>query len=124
MKKFKLYDTWISITLIIAFTVLSLIRLDYTFIIGYFTIGIWQIISMIIHSVKGWFSGRGTARGNYHFTVVIIFILVFAGLVISPLLMILLYVMLFAAPIMALYYTTICYNEIYVKMQRPLAVLK
>jgi hypothetical protein len=31
---------------------------------------------------------------------------------------------IFAAPFMAIGYTMMCYKEVYVKMQRPLALLK
>lgn len=124
MKKFKLYDTWISILLIIGFTIFSLVKLDYTFLIGYCVIGGWQIISMIVHGINGWFAQKGSARYRYHCVVAIIIIAALLGILFNSLLMFVLYILLFAAPFMAIYYTWLCYNEVYVKMQRPLAILK
>lgn len=124
MKQFKLYDTWISIGLIIGFTLFSLVKLDYTFLIGYCVIGGWQLISMVVHGLNRWFVQKGSARYRYHYMVAIIVLLSLVGLLAYPLLMIVLFVLLFAAPVMAVYYTWLCYREVYVKMQRPLAILK
>ena len=55
MKKFKTIDLWVSIILIIGFTIVSLIRYDGTFMVGYFVVGGWQLVSMIVHVVKKWF---------------------------------------------------------------------
>lgn len=84
MKKFKLYDTWISISLIIGFTIFSLIKLDYSFLIGYCVIGGWQIISMIVHGLNGWFAQKGSVRYRYHIIVAIIALLSLAGLLAYP----------------------------------------
>jgi hypothetical protein len=46
------------------------------------------------------------------------------GGLLYPLLWIVMITLLFAAPFMAIYYTWLCYDEVYVKMQRPLAALK
>ena len=124
MKKFKLYDTWISILLIVGFTIVSLVKLDYTFIIGYFVVGGWQVISMIVHAINSWFTKKGSVRYNYHYLVAIIFLLAAVGLLAHALLIVVLPILLFTAPIMAIYYTLLCYTEVYEKMQRPLAILK
>ncbi len=124
MKKFKQMDAWISIILIIVFTMLSLIRLDDTFLIGYFVVGGWQVISMIIHAVNGWFCEKGSKRYRYHWIVGITLLTVLLGLGIYPLLFIILLVLLFIAPLMAVWYCWLCYEEVYVKMQRPLSLLK
>ena len=124
MKKFKLYDTWINIGLIGGSLIFSLVKLDYTFLIGYCVVGGWQLISMIVHTLNGWFTQKGTARYNYELAVSIILATGLLGVIIYPLFYIVLFIMLFAAPFMAVYYTHMCYNEVYVKMQRPLALLK
>ena len=57
----------------------------------------------------------------------VIFWLLFAlliGALIPPVGFVVLLGLLFAAPVLAIIYTCICYNEVYVKMQRPLALLK
>ncbi len=124
MKKFKIIDTWISFGLIIVFTLLSLIKLDYTFLVGYCTVGGWQMISMMIHAINGWFTHRKAGRFNYHFIVAVLAALSLLGLLVFPVLWVVMVVLLFAAPFMAIYYTWLCYNEVYVKMQRPMAALK
>jgi len=124
MKKFKIIDTWISFGLIIVFTLLSLIKLDYTFLVGYCTVGGWQMISMMIHAINGWFTHRKAGRFNYHFIVAVLAALSLLGLFVFPVLWVVMVVLLFAAPFMAIYYTWLCYNEVYVKMQRPMAALK
>ena len=124
MKKFKTMDIWVSIGLMIVFTVYSLIRLDYTFLYGYFTVGAWQLISMIIHTWKGWFTNKGGRRIFYHGIVAGLLILALLGVAVYPILYLEMIVLLFAAPFMAIYYTRLCYHEVYVKMQRPLALLK
>ena len=56
MKKFKQVDYYINIALILAFSIVSLINMDGTFIIGYLVVGGWQVISMIVHSYHHWFT--------------------------------------------------------------------
>lgn len=124
MKKFKTIDCWVSIVLIITFLVYSLIRLDETFLYGYFVIGAWQCLSMLVHIWNGWFTSNPGARKNYHRAVIIILVLTLTGIVFGNLLYVIMVTLLFAAPLMAVYYTRLCYVELYVKMQRPLAQLK
>jgi len=115
MGKFKTTDYWISILLISVFIIISLVKMDGTFIIGYFVTGAWQVISMIIHVWNGWFTRNGNARYVYHWIVLIAVLTLPIGSFI---------ILLFAAPFMAVYYTYLCYHEVTVRMQRPLALLK
>jgi hypothetical protein len=124
MKKFKTYDMWISILLINGCLIYSLINLDYTFLIGYCVVGGWQLISMIIHTANGWFTEKGSKRMIYHEIVLTVLLLALLGIWVAPLLYFVLLILLFAAPCMAVFYTMMCYKEITVKMQRPLALLK
>jgi len=124
MKTFKMIDVWGSAALIVYFLLAALIRQDETLIYGYFAVGAWQVISMLVHLYAGRFCQKGGARNTYHRAVVIVLCCVLAGLVFYPLLMIVLVILLFAAPVMAIYYTWLCYEEVYVKMKRPLAILK
>ncbi len=123
MKKFKLFDVWGSIILIAGFTVVSLVRLDATFLTGYFIVGGWQVISMLVHAINGWFCERGSKRYNYHCIVAITIVVTLSGFAIYPLLFIFV-PLLFVAPFMAIWYCCLCYEEVYVKMQRPLSLLK
>jgi hypothetical protein len=124
MRKFKTSDYWISLVLITCGLVYSITRLDDTFLYGYFVVGGWQCVSMIVHAWNGWFTNKGDARRNYHILVVVIIAWTIVGMLYHPVLYIELLAMLFAAPLLALYYTRLCYLEVYVKMQRPLALLK
>ena len=124
MKKFKEVDAWISIILITGFAIATIINRDYTFLIGYFVVGGWQAISMIIHANKGWFTENNSKRYKYHWIVVITCMVVLLGIAIYPLLFYTLIVLLLVAPFMAIYYTWLCYQEVYIKMKRPLDLLK
>ena len=124
MKKFKQADYFISLLLILVFVIISFINQDITWIIGYFVVGGWQVISMIIHAFFGWFTVKNSRRYVYQYIVLIIIVLALLGLIVEPILVLLAFPMLFAAPVMAIYYTWICYEEVYVKMQRPLFFLK
>lgn len=116
MKKFKLIDWWLNITLYAAFLVSSLVTLDGLILItGYFVIGGWQVISMVIHEYKSWFTEKKRARRNYHWITLISVITLPVGSFV---------ILLFLAPVMAAYYCWLCYDELYVKMQRPLSLLK
>ncbi|MGC4100144.1 hypothetical protein [Ferruginibacter sp.] len=124
MKQFKTIDVWISMILIFSFVIYGCCRQDEYFLTGYFVVGGWQVISMLVHYFNKWFCEAGTKRRNYHFTVFTIFILAGAGIIFTAILYLVLIVLLFAAPVMAIFYTWLCYDEVYVKMQRPLDLLK
>ena len=124
MRAFKKIDFWISCFLIVGFTIAGLVRMDLTFIIGYFTVGGWHVISMITHAVNKWFTEKGDNRNFYHCAVLWIFILAGLGYFVPPMLIIIMYIMLLIAPIMAIYYTWLCWHEVNVKMKRPIEFLK
>ena len=115
MKRYKTIDLYTSILLIIGFSVYSFIKLDESFFTGYFVVGGWQVISMIVHAGNKCFTYKGGSRYIYHWVT-------FISLVTMPLGSF--WILLFTAPFMAIYYTYLCYHEVYVKMQRPLAVLR
>ena len=100
MKKFKKIDLWISIVLIAGFAVATVINKDYTFLIGYFVVGGWHVISMLTHIYQVSFTEKKGARNRYH------------------------WVAFFAAPFMAVFYTWLCFDEVRKMSQRPLAILK
>lgn len=124
MKKFKIIDCWVSVALILVAAVYGVFQPDFDFLYGYFGVGAWQGLSMILHTWNGWFTNNGGARKNYHMAVAGILVLALAGMLYYPVLYIELCLLLFVAPVMALYYSRLCYIEVYVKMQRPLALLK
>lgn len=123
MKIFKLYDLVASLVLIIAFLVISLFQRDYSFLIGYFVVGGWQLISILVHVHYKWFTRAGGKRYYYTWSVFIIITTAILGFIIYPFLLIF-YIMLFAAPFMAIYYAWICYTEVRVIYKHELIQLK
>ncbi|WP_462220035.1 hypothetical protein [Ferruginibacter sp.] len=124
MRKFKKIDFEINVILIILCTVFAFCKQGASFFIGYFIVGMWQILSLLIHYYKNWFCEKGTKRRNYQSLIITLLIITAVGFIIYPIIIIVAFILLFAAPVMAVYYTWICYDETYIKMQRPLSVLK
>ena len=124
MKTFKKIDCWVSARLICSFLLIALIRQDETFFIGYFVVGGWHIISMVTHFLNEWFTERRSQRWVYHWIVFWVFILSICGMLITPILVLMAYLMLLISPFMAIYYTWLCFDEVYVKMRRPISLLK
>ena len=124
MKKFKLYDYWISVTLIGLSVIYGIIADELGFIAGYFVVGAWHIISLLVHHYNNWFTEKGGSRRVYQTIVIFLCVAFLAGIIVAPVLYVLMFVLLLAAPLMAIYYTRLCYKEVYIKMQRPLAMLK
>ena len=124
MKTFKLIDVWISLTLITVFVLLDLLPVENSFIMGYFVVGGWQLISMVVHVIAGWFGDKGGLRYRYQWTVLLIILATLLFLAVYPLLLLWLLALLIGAPLMAVWYTLICYQEVYVKMKRPLDSIK
>lgn len=132
MKTYKQIDFWGSVVLIIGFAIASLIRLDSTFIAGYFIVGAWQLISIVVHEKKHWFNSKWSDRRFYHKMILTILICVLISLAICAvttfgyaLLLIILFPLLIVSPVFAVYYTTICYHELFVAIpKRELAHLK
>ncbi|MBS1510161.1 MAG: hypothetical protein JST86_04925 [Bacteroidetes bacterium] len=121
MKTFKIIDCWVSVVLITFFTTMALINgtaftINNQVFYGYFAVGGWQVISMIVHAVNGWFTNRRTgARYIYHWIVVIALVTFPAGSF---------FILLFTAPFMAVGYTALCCRETWYIMHRPLSLLK
>lgn len=123
MKTFKLYDLLVSLLLVTVFLFISLARGDYSFLLGYLVVGGWQLISMLVHIYKQWFTQAGSKRYYYSYSAFAILVIAVLGFIIYPLLVIY-YIMLFAAPLMALYYAWICYIELRTVYKHELIQLK
>jgi hypothetical protein len=115
MKKFKEVDMWISIILIAGFAIATIINRDYTFLLGYFVVGGWQVISMLVHVYYNSFTEKKGIRRNYHWITLISLITIPVGSF---------WILLFTAPFMAVFYTWLCFDEVRKMNQRPLALLK
>ncbi|HEX7847623.1 MAG TPA: hypothetical protein VF476_17605 [Chitinophagaceae bacterium] len=122
MRLFKRIDLFISILLIIIFSAIAIYNTG-TIFLAYFVVGGWQVISMLTHTFCGWFTEKNSIRRTYHwisFAVIAMGCLVF----VIPGFFLFLYVMLLAAPVMAIIYTGICYAEVKILSKRPLADFK
>ena len=115
MKKLKTFDLFINITLIAGFAIYWLVRQDSSFMTAYFVVGGWQVISMLFHWYNRCFTYKGSSRTIYNWITLISIVTMPLGAI---------WILLYTAPLMAIYYTYICYYEVTVKMQRPLAMLK
>lgn len=115
MKRFKIFDLAFNILLIISSCVYALFHKEDGFILAYFVVGGWQVISMIIHAVNKCFTYKSGSRYFYQWVTLISVLTMPLGSF---------WILIFTAPFMAIYYTWICYHEVFVKMQRPISVLK
>lgn len=116
MKKIKKFDFVINFILFISLLIWYLLNPGFeNAIMAYFIMGGWQVISMIIHEVNKWFISRTGTRRMYHWISLLSLILLPFGFF---------WVLAFAAPFMAAFYIYLCYREVFIKMQRPLALLK
>lgn len=117
MKRIKKIDFWISITLIALFGFASIFFNNghpyQTLLLGYIVVGTWQSISMIFHSIKGVFVRPWSRRFVYTGVSILAIAGFFTG---GPWL----YIMPWLAPLMAVYYTWLCYEETFIRLKRPL----
>lgn len=122
MKKIKQIDFYIQATLIVLWF-LSFFFIKKLFFIGYFVIGTWHLGSLIYYVFVGSYS-----QSNHHNIVRIIvasiIILLLMGVLINSSFFIVLYLLVVIAPVLAVYYTCICYMEVKSLNERPLAQLK
>ena len=123
MKKIKMYDLFISVSLIIISLIAGIIWGMKIALFGYYLTGAWQLASMLFHARYNCFTKKGSVRYYYHwFAAICCCCLMLAGILTTFRFMY--FLLLLSAPFMAFYYTYICYQEVFVRMQRPLAILK
>lgn len=120
MKTFKIVDVWVSVIWITVFVIAEIVYhrdelFNETLFSGYFVTGAWQVISMCVHAFTGYFTRRGGVRYVYHWISFVAIITIPVGSF---------WILTFAAPFMAVFYTYLCYRETYIKMKRPLDLLK
>jgi hypothetical protein len=119
MKNFKTADFCISVALILYYSLIALpFQIgfsDFILIEGYIVVGAWQSISMIIHAITNHFTQKWSERFIYHWISFIAVITMPAGSI---------WILIFIAPLMAVYYTRLCYVETFIKMKRPMELLK
>lgn len=131
MRTLKLADFFISTALIITLTCVTLVHPTMIFT-SYFIVGGWQLFSMIIHFFNNWFVVKGSVRKAYHQFVLWIFVSFFGlALVaytlfpgIETIILVYLYLLLVFAPVMAIFYTILCFMEWQDLRPKPMARLK
>ncbi len=111
MQRFKQIDLAISVLLILGFTLCYFFYDPGIVFTAYFVVGGWQVFSMLIHEIMSWFTYKNGIRRLYHWVTLIIIAMGGLGFV-FPLFLFIYYIMLFAAPFMAITYTAICFAEI------------
>lgn len=118
MKKFKEIDFYISTGLITTFTILTLVEgggfFSENLILGLIVVGTWQSISMLTHAIRQSFT-QNHLRSAYH--IISLFTLITLPLGSF-------WILPAIAPIMAVFYTWLCYDETFNRMRRPLSYIK
>lgn len=105
MKLFKQIEFYSSVLLIVAFFVSWLITREGELLFtAYYVVGALHVVGMITHAVAHWFTNAKSPRLYYHWLVVILLLLTPLGIG--------LWILLFAAPFMAITYTWICWREL------------
>jgi hypothetical protein len=105
MKLFKQLEFYSSVLLIMAFFTSWLITRDGELLFtAYYVVGALHVTGMITHALAHWFTNAYSPRLYYHWLVVILLLLVPLGIG--------LWILLYAAPFMAIAYTWICWREL------------
>ena len=120
MKKFKKVDVGISTVLIIFFLTVCISKYDESgyfnvLLTGYFVVGGWQVISMLVHIFYRRSLTLSATRSVYHLITLI-------SLATMPLGSF--WILVVTAPFMAVFYAWLCFDEVRKMSQRPLAMLK
>jgi hypothetical protein len=105
MKLFKQLEFYSSVLLIMAFFTSWLLTRDGELLFtSYYVVGALHVTGMITHALAHWFTNAYSPRLYYHWLVVILLLLVPLGIG--------LWILLYAAPFMAIAYTWICWREL------------
>ena len=117
MKLFKQLEFYSSILLILTFFISLLITRDSGLLFtAYMVVGSLHIVGMITHAAAHWFTSSQSLRLYYHWLVVILLLLTPLGIG--------LFILLYAAPFMAIAYTCICWRELRALQLREFVHLK
>lgn len=117
MKKFKKIDCIVQVILLLVALCWNLVGLsrgsflgNEPFIIPYFTIGGWQLVSALVHAIKPMYNKK-MPRRIYLFVL----LAVIAGAILAyfqgDAVLMFFYALLFLAPGMAIYYCVLCIAE-------------
>jgi hypothetical protein len=115
MKKFKIIDFWVSVSLIIGSIIYGFLVKNETIIISYFIVGGWQVVSILIHFFTKY--KANSSRKIYQLLALAIGLLPIAHFIDEKIELIILFVLLFVTPAMAIYYTSLCGFEVFHKKE-------
>ncbi len=124
MKTIKLFDAWIQVLLIISCTLLAISKSGDYFFAAYFIVGTWQVISTLIHAIAKWHIPHKKFREYYNWLLLLLVIVCLLAMLIPSILYLLFIILVFFTPVMAIFYTAICFEELNELNKRPLAQLK
>lgn len=112
MRTYKLVDCWIQAILILAGLLFALsgYQFDSLFFGAYFTVGGWQIMSVILHRIFYTPQHKSLMRRIYLVTLITVVALLLISLP-SDFVIVALYGLLFFSPLMAVYYLITCIVE-------------
>ncbi len=117
MKLFKQIEFYSSVAFISVFFITWLITKDNGLLLpAYFTVGALQLVGMLIHAINKWFTNRNSMRLYYHWLIAVLLMLAPFGFG--------LFILLYAAPVLAVVYTIICKLEINALQLKELVHLK
>jgi hypothetical protein len=116
MKKVKQIDIVIQIVAIVGSIVYAIADRSTNFIFGYFVVGGLQIIGFLAHWALSGSKGLTPARRRYGWFLLVLAVLALIAWAVPVLLVALLYLillpLLFVAPVVALVYCNMCFNEL------------
>ncbi|MDB5249093.1 MAG: hypothetical protein JWQ40_3487 [Segetibacter sp.] len=122
MRAFKKIDLLIQVMLVIVFTIIEIVHSKSLFILALYILGGWQLISMLIHWANKWHPMKGGRRFSFQIVFVALFVLAsLAELVFQK--VFLQHFLLFTLPVLSIYYSYICYMEIFYYSKRPLELI-
>ncbi|HEY6502499.1 MAG TPA: hypothetical protein VIZ28_00870 [Chitinophagaceae bacterium] len=109
MKVFKIIDATISLALILVLSIWYLQDPSFDSLIeSYLITGGWQLISMFVHAIGKWFTKKWGVRYVYHWIALISVVTMPMGSI---------WILAFTAPFMAIFYTCLCYYEVFMRMK-------
>ena len=105
MKLFKQFEFYSSVILIVTFFISWLITREAGLLFtAYFVVGALHVTGLITHALAHWFTNSNSLRLYYHWLVVILLLFIPLGIG--------LWILLYAAPFMAIAYAWICWREL------------
>jgi hypothetical protein len=116
MKQYKLSEIVLNSALIFSFVCVFAVTQSFELLfLSYFIVGGIQLLSMLYHLFKGWFSNH-ILRLLYYILLLVIGMLCFGGIGF--------FILLYASPFLAAFYVFICYREWKILKLRELVHLK